>query len=63
MAPSHKPDREHRHLVHLALLHPASNKRKMQAREAATERAQKLEKRRDSVEGKKDMKKKAKQMY
>ncbi|GAA5929749.1 hypothetical protein JCM3775_006542 [Rhodotorula graminis] len=41
----------------------ASNKRKMQAREAATERAQKLEKRKDSVEGKKDQKKKAKSMW
>ncbi|TNY19022.1 hypothetical protein DMC30DRAFT_412163 [Rhodotorula diobovata] len=41
----------------------ASNKRKQQQKEAAIERAQKLEKRKDSVGGKLDTKKKARQMW
>ncbi|GAA6037616.1 hypothetical protein JCM8097_006145 [Rhodosporidiobolus ruineniae] len=41
----------------------ASNKRKAQQKEAAMERAQKLEHRRDQVEGKKDKKKKARSLW
>ncbi|BGP20080.1 hypothetical protein JCM10213_002670 [Rhodosporidiobolus nylandii] len=40
-----------------------SNKKKAAQKEAAMERAQKLEKRRDEVESKKDKKKKARQMW
>ncbi|BGP43458.1 hypothetical protein JCM10450v2_007625 [Rhodotorula kratochvilovae] len=41
----------------------ASNKRKMQAKEAAIERSHKLEKRKDSAGGKQDLKKKARSMW
>jgi hypothetical protein len=40
-----------------------ANEKKQQAKEFAIERAGKLEKRRDSVEGKKDKKKKARQLW
>ncbi|GAA5993225.1 hypothetical protein JCM10908_004518 [Rhodotorula pacifica] len=41
----------------------ASNKRKAAAKEAAIERAHKLDKRKNEVGSKKDMKKKAKQLW
>ncbi|GAA5821082.1 hypothetical protein JCM11251_001954 [Rhodosporidiobolus azoricus] len=41
----------------------ASNKRKAQAKEAAIERAHKLDARKDAVEGKKDKKKKARSLW